>query len=252
MRADGDDDLPGRRGGVLGDLRDELRVLGGREWFLTLGTLGLVVVWLYFGSPAFFARTWMPAGPWADWYRFLYYHVNALVLLGIVPLAVLRWYFGVPLAALGIQLGDWRWGLRALAIGMLLVTPVVWSSSFDPAFQREYPLTKLAAQSLGTWVLWELTYLIYYVGWEAYFRGALLFGLRDAFGTGGALAFETAISTLVHIGKPFGEILGAIPGGFLFGALALRSRSILWPLALHWYMGALMDVLAYHHATGGP
>ncbi len=237
---------------VLADLRDELRVLGAREWFLTLGTLCLVVLWLYVGSPAFFTRTWGTAAPWADWTRFLYYHVNGLVLLGLVPLGVMRWGFGVSPAALGIQLGDWRWGVRALAAGMVLVTPVVWMSSFDPAFQQEYPLTKLAGRSAGTWVLWELTYLLYYVGWEVYFRGTLLFGLRGAFGTGGALAFQTAVSTLVHIGKPLGETLGAVPGGFLFGALALRSRSILWPLALHWYLGALMDVLAFRHAAGGP
>lgn len=234
--------------GVLAALWDELRVLGGREWFLALGTLCLVVVWLYAGSPAFFVRTWQPAGPWADWHRFLYYHVNALVLLGLVPLAAMRLAFGVPATELGIRLGDWRFGARALGLGMALVTPLVWVSSFDPAFQREYPLTKLAGRDLGTWVAWELTYLVYYAGWEAYFRGTLLFGLRPAFGTGGALAFQTAVSTLVHVGKPFGEILGAAPGGFLFGALALRTRSVLWPLLLHWYMGALMDVLAFRHA----
>jgi uncharacterized protein len=238
---------------VVGALRAALRDLGGREWFLCLGTLVLVVLWLYVGSPAFFVRTWGQAladDPYLDWYRFLYYHVNALVLLGMVPLAVLRWGFGLPPAALGIRTGDARLGVRLVLFGALLVTPVVYASSFDPAFQREYPLTKLAGESAGSWVLWELTYLLYYVGWEAYFRGALLFGLRDRFGAGGALAFETAISTLVHIGKPLGETLGAAPAGFLFGAAALATGSSLWPLLLHWYLGALMDVFAFRHAAG--
>jgi membrane protease YdiL (CAAX protease family) len=238
---------------ILRDLGAELTSLGGREWFLVLGTLCLVVIWLYFGSPAFFVRTWgaaLAGDPWLDWYRFLYYHANALVLLGAIPLAVMRWGFGVRPAALGIQVGDAAWGVRYLAVGIVVVTPLIYLSSLDPAFQREYPLTRLAGQSAGTWVLWELTYLLYYLGWEAYFRGTLLFGLRERLGTGGALAFETAVSTLVHIGKPFGEILGAAPAGFLFGAAALRSRSVLWPLLLHWYLGALMDVLAFRHGAG--
>ena len=238
---------------LVHDLRTELAGPGGREWFLALGTLVLVVLWLYLGSPAFFVRTWGDAlrdDPRLDWYRFLYYHVNALVLLGAVPLAVMRFGFGVGPASLGIRIGDARFGLRALALGVLLVTPIIYAGSFDPAFQREYPLTKLAGGSPGTWVLWELTYLLYYLGWEAYFRGTLLFGLRPCFGTPGALAFQTAISTLVHLGKPLGETLGAAPAGFLFGALALRTGSVLWPLLLHWYLGALMDVLAFRHAAG--
>ena len=81
--------------------------------------------------------------------------------------------------------------------------------------------------------------------------GSLLFGLRERLGTGGALLFQTAISTLVHIGKPVGELVGAAPAGFLFGAAALRTRSVLWPLLLHWYLGALMDVESVRRAHGG-
>lgn len=238
---------------VLSGLAAELRQVGGREWFLGLGTLVLVCLWLSFGSPAFFTRTFGPAladDPWLDWWKYAYYHVNALLLLGVVPLATLRLGFGVPLSDLGLALGDWRWGLRFLGLGVVVATPLVWAGSFDPAFQAEYPLTKLAGRDLGTWVLWELTYLAYYVGWEAYFRGALLFGLRDRLGVTGALCVETAISTLVHIGKPVGELVGAAPAGFLFGAAALRARSFVWVLLLHWYLGALMDVLAFRHASG--
>lgn len=238
-------------GEVLGDLRGELRDLSGVEWFLGLGTLCVVAAWLSFGSPAFFMKTFGPAlvgHPYLDWLQYLYYHVNALLLLGVFPLAVLRGVWKIPLRDLGIAVGDWRFGVKFLAVGIAVGTPIVYASSFDPAFQAEYPLTKLAGQSAATWVLWELTYLLYYLGWEAYFRGSLLFGLEPKAGRSGALLFQTAISTLVHIGKPVGELIGAAPAGFLFGAAALRTRSVLWPLLLHAYLGALMDVCAFLNA----
>ena len=206
---------------VLAELRAHVGLRDGREAFLVVGTLLLVVVWLYGGSAAAFVRI---AGEGrSEWWRWIYYHCNALLLLAIVPLLVMWRAFRVRPAALGVRLGDVGWGVRATLLGIALLTPVVYLSSFDPAFQREYPLTKLAGANLGSWLRWEAVYLIYYVAWEVYFRGVLLFGLRDRFGVAGAMAFQTAISTLVHIGKPFGEIAGAVPGGILLGAMALRS-----------------------------
>lgn len=234
--------------GVLRELRAHVGLRDGREWFLGPGMLAVVVLWLYLGSaPAFVAVAGEEPSPW---WRWVYYHVNALLLLGVLPLVVMWRAFGVRPGALGIRVGDGAFGLRFLACAVLVMTPITWLSSLEPAFQREYPLTKLAGENLRTWVVWELVYLLYYVGWEVCFRGVLLFGLRDRFGAGGAIAYQTAISTLVHIGKPFGETLGAIPGGILFGAAALRSGSILWPLLAHWWLGATMDLFAYRHGAG--
>jgi membrane protease YdiL (CAAX protease family) len=232
------------------DLREVLRPLDGRTWFLAFGTLMLVVAWLYFFSARFFRAHFaqlFAGDPWSDWYPWLYYHGAALVLLGVVPLAVMRVGFGVRPRELGHRLGDWRFGLPAILVLALVLTPILWVNSYDAEFQREYPLTKLAGLNAGTWVAWELTYLVYYLGWESYFRGALLFGLRDRFGVAGALAFQVAISCLVHIGKPAGETLASVPAGLLFGALALRTGSILWPLLLHWFVGAATDMMCFYH-----
>lgn len=229
-------------------LTHQLAGISKREWFL-VSTLILVCVWLYFGSAQAFLDLWgslLSEGRYVEWYSYLYYHINTLVLLGLLPLLALRLVFGMPFTDLGIMVGDWRWGTRFFLISALLGTPLVWLASSDPAFQAEYPLTKQAGESIITWSLWAGTYLIYYIGWEVYFRGVLLFGLCDRVGVSGALLFQTAVSTLVHIGKPFTEIVAAVPGGILLGAAALRSRSVVWPLLLHWYIGMAMDVFAFH------
>ena len=49
-------------------------------------------------------------------------------------------------------------------------------------------------------------------------------------------------SSLLHIGKPEGEILGAIPIGLLFGWFALRTRSIWYGWAVHASIGVLTDL----------
>ena len=129
---------------------------------------------------------------------------------------------------------------------MAIVTPVLvplfYLNSLNPEFQAEYPLTKLAGLSVGTFVLWELCRAVYYVAWEFFFRGYMLFGLERRLGAFTAIAIQTMASTVIHIGKPEGEMLAAIVAGVLFGVLALRTRSVLYPLVLHWFAGFFTDL----------
>ena len=110
-----------------------------------------------------------------------------------------------------------------------------------------YPLAREALG--GGPALWtnEITYLLYYIGWETFFRGFLLFGLRERFGDSGANAVQSAISALIHasltgVNKPFPETFIAIPAGYLLGWIALRTRSVWWGGALHAVVGVATDL----------
>jgi membrane protease YdiL (CAAX protease family) len=46
----------------------------------------------------------------------------------------------------------------------------------------------------------------------------------------------------MHIGKPADEIYGAILGGVVFGFVALRSRSLLYVILIHWVLGVALDL----------
>jgi membrane protease YdiL (CAAX protease family) len=233
-----------------------LRQLGGfdaRTWQITLGSLLLALLWLHLGSVSRFASAFpgLAAAPLGEWYGQLYRHVGALVAFALLPLLFLRCVHGVRPAALGVALGDWRSGAALAALACLVATPFVYASSLDPAFQAAYPLISLAGFGPAAWVLWELTYLLYYVGWELLFRGVLIFGLRDRMGLPGAIVFSTSVSTLLHYDKPFGDALASILFGVALPLLALRTGSILWPLLFHWYVGALMDLLSHHQSVAG-
>ena len=98
---------------------------------------------------------------------------------------------------------------------------------------------------VGAFALWELTYVIYYIGWEAHFRGFMLFVLAKRVGPTAAVLIQMIPSTLIHIAypKPESETFTAIfVGGIVFGFLALRARSFLYLIALHWLAGGSFDL----------
>jgi membrane protease YdiL (CAAX protease family) len=57
-----------------------------------------------------------------------------------------------------------------------------------------------------------------------------------------AILIQTISSSLIHLGKPEGEILGSIIVGIIFGAIAIRTRSFLYVFILHATIGVLTDI----------
>lgn len=214
-------------------------------WIVLLGGTVLMTGYLYLGHHTVFTRHLAPSLTGADhrndWFRHSYQFVAAFVLLGVGP-ALLAWLgLGRRPGSLGVGLGDWRAGLKLTAIGMVALTPVLYLASMDPAMQREYPLTRLAGCGTDLFLLWELHYLVYYAAWEFFFRGFMLFPLEDEWGSAAAILVQTVPSTLVHLGKPGAETSAAIVAGLLFGALAIRTRSVVYPILLHWFVGMATD-----------
>ena len=214
-------------------------------WVVFFGGAALMAVYVYQGHHSFYtqhlAEPLFGKDPYNDWYRHLYQFLSALLLLAVIPALLARFVLKRPLRAQGVQLGDWRFGLRAVVVGILILTPLLYIGSFDPAIQREYPLTRLAGCATDLFILWELTYLLYYIAWEYFFRGFNVFLVEEEWGVAAALLYQVIPSTLLHIGKPEAETMAAVVGGVVFGALALRTRSMLYPLILHWYVGACTD-----------
>src|SRR6185295_9756934 len=172
----------------------------------------------------------------------LWQYLAAFALLFAVPAAVWLLFLRRPLSDIGVCVGDARFGLRFLAVAVpFALLPLVWMGARMPDVRAEYPL---ARDALGApvWLAWlEAAYLLYYVGWEFMFRGWLLLGLRARVGDVAAVGVSTLVSTAIHLGKPQGEVWGALLVGVLFGWLTIRTRSILWPFVLHATIGILTD-----------
>jgi len=78
----------------------------------------------------------------------------------------------------------------------------------------------------------------------------LQLGMEKRLGPVLAMLLQLLPSALIHMRKPFGETLSAIPGAFLMGIVAWRSRSIVYAVLLHWAIGALTDLFCWLRAAG--
>ncbi len=217
-------------------------------------SLVVMVIFMYQGHYTFFRARFADRFGSADaveWLAYTYMHICTFLLFFLVPAAVIVFVFKQPLSEFGFRVGDWRFGLKFLALWIAVITPVVYANSFMPDFQREYPLVPLAGRPVGWFFLWALIYLVYYIGWEFLFRGFMQQGLKPALGPFYAICAQTIPSTILHFGKPQGETVSAILAGVVFGAVALRTRSFLWTLLAHFYVGMANDLFCLINGGGG-
>ena len=211
----------------------------------------LLTLYRYHGYPEYF-YSYFPQftnQPDGDLYARAWQFIVFFVLIFVVPVLYIKLVMKRPLSDFGFDLGDIRWGSKWLIAVPLLVIPFIYISSKMPDVRAEYPLAKSLLSDQSHLLVYELGYIIfYYIAWEFFFRGFLLFGLKERFGAVNAILIQTISSCLVHIDKPEGEIIGSIVIGILFGMIALRSRSIWWVFLLHISIGVLTDLfIIYFH-----
>jgi len=206
----------------------------------------IFTVWKFQGSPQFFdvnlAKFFNPAADLA-FLRIAYYGFSSLFFLFVVPALFIKLIFKEKLSNYGARFADGKFG----AIFILIAFPIVMLSmipvSHDPQYQALNPMYPNAGKSIPVFILYAFIYGLYYIGWEFFFRGFMLFGLREKFGDVFTVLIQVFPSCIAHIGRPEGEMISSILAGLVFGFLALRSRSLWYVLILHWFIGLGCDVL---------
>jgi len=206
----------------------------------------LLTAYICYGSPGFFSRrlagffnprVLSPMSP--DFFNF----GAAFVTMFVIPALLIKFFFRERLKNYGLQSGDRRYGLLSVAIlypliSLLLVLPSAKLASFE----RAYPLFRHMGKISPQFLLYALVIALYYLGFEFFFRGFLLFGLREQLGDFYSLLIQAIPTCLIHIGKPDGEIFASIFSAFLFGYIALRTRSIWYVFLLHWLIGVSLNL----------
>lgn len=141
--------------------------------------------------------------------------------------------------------------LRPYALMLLIMFPLIFWASFQPDFLSNYPSYSdtSADEYLGVpgWVtvlVFELAYGWDFVATELLFRGFLIIGMTHILGPKTVLPMVVTYAFL-HFGKPLGETIGSVFGGYLLGVIALYSRSIWGGIAIHLGVAWLMELAAF-------
>ena len=215
-------------------------------YILLLSAPVLLTLYRYHGYSNYFADYFpsIKSIQLFDVYCNIWQFVVFFILMFVIPVLIIKYLFKKPLNDYGLRLGDAKFGFKFVLIVLpLLVVPLIYLASKMPDVRSEYPLAKILFDHREAIFWYELAYVIfYYIAWEFFFRGFLLFGLKDKLGSFNAILIQTISSCLIHIGKPEGEIIGSIIVGIIFGAIALRTRSIWYVFILHAAMGVLTDI----------
>jgi membrane protease YdiL (CAAX protease family) len=217
-----------------------------KTYILLLSAPLLLSLYRYHGYAEYFGSYFsnLTSNPLFDLYaHFWQFFIFALLML-VIPLIVIKFVFKEPLKNYALVFGDVKNGLIiALSVIVVFIIPISYFGAQMADVRLEYPLAKTLLEHHELIFLYEAIYVIfYYIAWEFFFRGFLLFGLKDRFGAFSAILIQTISSCLVHIGKPEGEIMGSIAFGIILGVIALRTKSIWYVFLIHAAMGVLTDL----------
>lgn len=223
---------------------------------------GLVPGWRGPGSDPATRAVLLPGIPWDQ--ELISFWGGALLLVG-VPILLIKLVFREPLANYGLALpppGRRRAGVLVALLLVALCLPTFWGFAENPAFQRVYPFYR-DFSGWGSFALYELCYLPFFLVIEFIFRGYLLFGLAGTRLRGGprpdglpelpgyALVLQMLAYTAWHLGKPLPELWGTLFWGFVAGGAAYVLRSI-WPIVTaHWLLNVFMDGWIWQTVVGG-
>jgi membrane protease YdiL (CAAX protease family) len=147
----------------------------------------------------------------------------------IIPLSLVIFIFRENPSHYGFQIGDWKAGLIYTGLGWIATLLIMYFVAQTSDFKGYY-----ASQARPILQLTINTGLDL-IGWEFLFRGLLLFALIPVCGPY-AILIQAIPFTIAHIGKPELETLSCIFGGSLFGLIAWRTRSFLYPFLIHWFL----------------
>jgi membrane protease YdiL (CAAX protease family) len=191
------------------------------DWRVVVTLMGSTILIVIDQYNAIFPEKWMD---------------HALLFM-VIPFLLVKVVFRQSLVEFGFRWGDWKAGTIFTFGGWVLMTVVVFFVARTPDFLAYYTNNQEDPFRLILTVAFTL------FGWEFLFRGWLLFTLLPICGPY-ALILQAIPFTIAHFGKPELETISCIIGGPVFGYVAWRTRSFLYPFFIHWYLTTITVLMS--------
>jgi len=220
--------------------------------FLVTAVVGILSA--RFGSKRFFFEQWydvLGRDPLYELYQYVYWFSSEFFLYFVLLLLAVRFLHRARLRDFGLGAGDWRFGLKISLLFYAIMLPVLWIVSASPAFQEVYPHARVVRGDWTLFVIYELCFILYFIGWEFIWRGYVLFGLLRHTGAAVAVLVQMLPFVIMHFGKPLPETFGAIAAGIALGALSVRARSFWYAVLIHWSVMLTIDLISTLRFRGG-
>lgn len=144
----------------------------------------------------------------------------------------------------GLSWKNFKW--QPYALMLLIMLPLIILAATQADFLQAYP--RLRLRYFGDdytfyFAAYEPFYLVGFMVLEWLFRGLLVIGMVKYLGHRAVLPMA-ALYCVIHFGKPMGECISSIFGGYLLGIFAYYSRSIWGGIIVHMGIALMMDFAA--------
>jgi len=175
--------------------------------------------------------------------EYLYWFIGDFITFFILPILIIRFFLKEKLSNYGLQIGDYKTGLKITIIFIVIMLPLVWFASSSDSFANVYPHLSSARESWQIFIIYEIGLLVYMIAWEFVWRGYMLFGLYEKFGFY-SIFIQMIPFVILHNGKPMLETFGSILAGLALGILALRTKSIFYCVIAHMSVMFNIDLIS--------
>jgi len=222
-------------------LRKETRSLfTNRFWMKSL----FILLLLSFKSYFYFHQLLpLKSLPYQDYYAAIKI-INRLVNLSIYIFGLVLFYKFLEVENktwYGITRKGFNW--KPYLVMLLVMVPLIGWASTQADFLEVYPKFRPEYFQTNYWkyfAVFEPLYLGEFIMVEWVFRGFLIVGMVKLLGHRAILPM-VVLYCVFHFGKPLGECIGSIFGGYILGVIAYYSRSIWGGILIHMGIAALMD-----------
>jgi membrane protease YdiL (CAAX protease family) len=173
----------------------------------------------------------------------LYWIVGDFCCFFIFPWFIIKISFKEKLSQYGIKSIQVYNGLKYLLPALLLILIVSWFTTSIESISFTHPVLFEAKNNWSWFIVFELMLFGYIFAWEFLWRGYMLFGLESIFGWY-AVFIQTIPFVILHNGKPAIETFSAIAGGIMLGIIAIKTRTILYGVILHFGLIFFIDLFS--------
>lgn len=213
--------------------------------FLTVAFLQ-TISWYYTSRKFFranFYYQYFADNQFVKLFEYLFWFIGDFVTLFLLPSLIILFIFKEKISDYGVKFGDYKSGIVITLISIAVMLPVLWFVSASPEFAAKYPHLQMAKSDWTIFLIYEIGMLIYLFAWEFIWRGFMLFGLEKKFGYY-AVFIQMIPFVILHNGKPELETFSSIIGGIILGVVALRTRSFLYGVFIHFAIMLGIDLFS--------